>query len=123
MTATTTHADLDQFIGSYGQGWKVGLISEHVPAFLAAGGTVRQASRGGHWAVVDGRAYRVLCSELVQVETEDGPISGRCGQVALVEGSCEAHAEEREQWMALSEAERRFYEQQDCDDRLMGYAL
>lgn len=41
---------------------------------------------------MDGKAIPVVCSEIVQVDTEDGPVSGRCGVNALdVTGTCDAH--------------------------------
>lgn len=90
FTTTTAPA---QFIGSYGQNWNAGLLSEHVASFVAAGGTVRGAASGSGaaWAVVDGVAYPVVCSEIVEVHTEDGPMSGRCGARATVDGLCAHH--------------------------------
>lgn len=93
MRHLTTSTEPATFIGAYGQNWRSGLISEHLDLFVRAGGTHR-ASRSGSagWAVVDGKAYPVLCSELVRIDTEDGPQSGRCGSPALeATGTCEAH--------------------------------
>ena len=104
--------DADDMIGAYGAGtsewaedgehfvvYRTGLLSEHVPAFVAAGGTVRDAASGSgrSWAVrsFDRLAIPVVCSEIIPVMTEDGPSDGRCGLDALVEGSCEGHAAER----------------------------
>ncbi len=83
----------DRFIGSYGQTWRPALISEHLDLFIQAGGTHRPAnSTGAGWAVVDGVAYPVVCSEIVRVDTEDGPVSGRCGHNALAAtGTCDYH--------------------------------
>lgn len=97
----------EQFIGSYGSDWKWGVLFDHLEAFDAAGGEVRGASSGTGrvWAIVDRRAYPVVCGELIRVDTEDGPISGRCGLPIEVGPSCEAHAELIAQWQAQSEAE------------------
>lgn len=91
LTTTTAPAD---FIGMYGQTWREGLLSEHLDLFVRAGGTHRASRNGGAgWAVLDrGRAVPVVCSEIVRVDTEDGPVSGRCGANALeATGTCDAH--------------------------------
>jgi hypothetical protein len=107
------------FIGSYGSTWRAGVISEHVPAFVAAGGQVRPAASGSglSWAVMtdaNGWALPVVCSALVAVYTEDGAQTGRCGADATVDGSCPGHAEEAASWLAASEAERVRWEK-DAD--------
>lgn len=90
LTTTTTPAD---FLGMYGQTWRQGLLSEHLDLFVRAGGTHRPSrSLGAGWAVVDGKAWPVVCSEIVRVDTEDGPVSGRCGANALARtGTCDRH--------------------------------
>lgn len=89
----TTTTDVDRFIGSYGPRWRAGLLSEHLDLFVRAGGTHRPSrSTGAGWAVIEGKAYPVVCSELVWVDTEDGRIDGRCGELALdATGTCPAH--------------------------------
>jgi len=92
MRQLTTTTDPATFIGSYGQTWRSGLISEHLDLFVRAGGTHRPSrGTGAGWAVVEGRAYPVLCSEIIRVVTEDGAQSGRCGIPANANGSCDAH--------------------------------
>lgn len=90
LTTTTAPAD---FIGAYGQQWRQGLLSEHLDLFVRAGGTHRPSrSLGAGWAVIDGKAIPVVCSEIVRVDTEDGPVSGRCGANALdATSTCDAH--------------------------------
>lgn len=111
-------AKLDQFIGLYGQAYRAGLLSEHVEMFREAGGVVRPAASGSgaHWAVVDGsNVYPVVCSELIVVDTEDGPVSGRCGYLAELEGACERHGAILADWAAQSEAEAVAWERaRDC---------
>lgn len=89
----TTDTDPERFIGSYGQTWRSGLLSEHLDLFRRAGGTHRPSrNAGAGWAVIDGKAVPVVCSEIVRVDTEDGPVSGRCGANALdATGTCHAH--------------------------------
>lgn len=89
---TTTTAPQD-FIGLYGDRWKEGLLSEHLELFIAAGGVHRPSrSDGAGWAVIDRRAVPVVCSEIVEVWTEDGRMDGRCGANALAaSGTCPAH--------------------------------
>lgn len=82
-----------RFIGRYGQTWRDGLLSDHLDLFVRAGGTHRPSrSHGAGWAVIDGKAFPVVCSEIVRIDTEDGLVSGRCGANALAAtGTCEAH--------------------------------
>lgn len=99
---------MERFIGMYGQDWRAGLLSEHVDAFIEAGGEVREAASGTGkaWAVIGGKAYPVVCAEIVEVATEDGPMSGRCGHPATAEfGACETHAAVIAQWARQSEAQ------------------
>lgn len=92
-TYLTTETDPETFIGAYGQQWRAGLLSEHLDLFVRAGGTHRPSrSLGAGWAVIGTKAYPVVCSEIVRVDTEDGPVSGRCGANALARtGTCERH--------------------------------
>lgn len=85
---------LEQFIGNYGNAHRSGLISEQVDLFVRAGGEIRKGNAHMGWAVIEGKAYPILCSEVVRIDTEDGPVSGRCGQFALpVSGMCACHEE------------------------------
>lgn len=97
-TYLTTDTDPARFIAGYGPDWKAGLLSEHLDLFQRAGGEHRMSDTGGAgWALVEAPdggwiAYPVVCSELVQVWTEDGPTSGRCGAPAIhATGTCYAH--------------------------------
>lgn len=93
-TYLTTETDPDRFVGSYGPRWRSGVISEHLGLFVRAGGTHRPSNGdGAGWAVMsDGTAVPIVCSELVRVDTEDGPVSGRCGENAIdATGTCYAH--------------------------------
>lgn len=112
MLSTATPPD--RFIGAYGPRWRSGLISEHLELFKAAGGVHRPSnSDGAGWAVIGGEAFPVVCSEIIEVWTEDGRQSGRCGEYALAEtGACEPHSEERAAWIAMSEAERVHWERE-----------
>lgn len=92
-TYLTTETPADRFVGAYGQTWRAGVLSEHLDLFRRAGGTHRPSrSTGAGWAVVDGKAFPIVCSEIVRVDTEDGPVSGRCGANALeATGTCDYH--------------------------------
>lgn len=58
--------------GMYGPHWTQGVLSEHVTEpTLTHDGTVFVFAEGALWPV--------LCSELVEIHTEDGTIVGRCG--------------------------------------------
>ncbi len=96
-----------EFVGGYGPDWTRGVLSEHLESFVKAGGTWKRARSGSGqvWAIVEGKAYSFVCSEIVPIDTEDGVVAGRCGQVATVEGSCEHHAEQRAFWRTQTDAE------------------
>lgn len=87
--------DDPEFGGGYGYIYRAGLASDHVEAFVAAGGTIRPAASGSglHWAVIpSGRTVPVVCSEIIPIITEDGRSDGRCGDDATVDGLCAGHA-------------------------------
>lgn len=88
-----TNTDPQVFVGAFGPRWRAGVLSEQLDLFKRAGGVHRPSrSLGAGWAVIEGKAYPVVCSELVRVDTEDGPVSGRCGENALdATGTCAYH--------------------------------
>jgi hypothetical protein len=97
-TFLTPATSPERFVGKYGTDWRDGVLSEHLDLFKRAGGAHRPSpSDMAGWALVthdDGTtvAYPVVCSELIEVFTEDGRQSGRCGHPALDEtGTCPAH--------------------------------
>lgn len=88
---TTTAPEM--FLAGYGPRWTTGLLSEHLDLFVQAGGEFRPGASRLGWAVVDRKAYPVVCSEIVRIDTEDGPMSGRCGAPAEADhGRCDSHA-------------------------------
>lgn len=71
-----------------------------------------------------------LCPDLVMVDTEDGPVSGRCmapivtvtvpadprygdTEPETVAFACEGHSQERLGWRAMSEPERAAWERRE----------
>lgn len=85
-----------------------GIISEHLHAAQVP--TRRLA--GGRWvAVIDGYAVPVLCPDVIAINTEDGPGTGRCGDYVDAEGGlCEGHHRQVKAWLALSEPEKAAWE-------------
>lgn len=118
-TNTSRRHTLDSLTSGYGRAWKPGILTEHVHLL---GDSVRVAvtTAGRTWAYPagGGKAVPVVCSELIEVRTEDGPIVGRCGiQVLHDRFACEGHADERDHWSNLSEMERAEIERrEDADD-------
>lgn len=99
-TYLTPATDLDRFVGAYGTTPRWGILSEHMETFTRAGGVhLPSPTDLAGWLLVpadaadgDTIAYPVVCSELVEVWTEDGRASGRCGHPALeATGTCPAH--------------------------------
>ena len=108
FTSTTTP---EQFIGSYGPTYRSALVVDHTDLFVAAGGRIHVGLHAT-WAMVPGwQAFPVVCGEIVRIDTEDGPISGRCGCNVVGDlGACQGHAEERDGWLAMDESERCAWE-------------
>ena len=120
FTATTP---AEEFIGQYGnatvrdeEGYAVvvgrrSLLIDHTDLFAAAGGTIR-VGRHATWAVLPGgKAVPVVCGDLIPIQTEDGPSDARCGANVVGDlGACAGHAEERQEWRAMSEPERAAWE-------------
>lgn len=103
-------------IGSYGHAWRVGVVSDHVAWAERVGARIVRGALAT-WVVDDeasGRAYPVLCGDIVEIDTEDGPIDGRCGLLAVDQDelACEGHAVERRAYLAMCEAERAYLERE-----------
>jgi hypothetical protein len=79
--------------GVYGRGpFTTGIISEHVDLALRAGFTLHTGVDGDYLKDAEGDTALVLCSELIEVVTEDGRESGRCGiPVIPDQWACEGH--------------------------------
>lgn len=86
---------LEDLQGSYGQGWRQGILTDHAGLATEAGAVVRIPRHGKATYLVPakgGAAIPVLCGEIVMIHTEDGPIDGRCGNdVPGGAFTCEAH--------------------------------
>lgn len=96
--------------GCYGQDWAQGILADHVGLAEAHGYRVVTLTRTRRLVTEDGLTWPVVCGSFVEVDTEDGPITGRCGVVATLDGECEAHAAQHAAWDELSEAERAYDE-------------
>ncbi len=85
------------------------ILSDHVGR-----NDLRVLASGTVVALVDGRVARVLCSEIVMVATEDGPMDGRCkGPVEMGDIlACRGHASQIRGWRAQSELETVAWEQE-----------
>lgn len=98
-------------VGHYGRNFdSQGVLAEEV------GGAPAHQLPGGTWVYVqpDGRASKILCSELIATVTEDGPSDGRCGQPVDQDKpfACTGHAEIIEEWRGQNEAERAQWERE-----------
>lgn len=87
-----TARGLDAWTGMYGPTWRQGILSDHVHLAIEGGATERRSASGRRFYVTqDGRTEPVLCSELVEVWTEDGCTGGRCGRYATDGVTCDGH--------------------------------
>ena len=105
-------------VGMYGPfPYIEGVISEHLRGLevrtLAGGRIVALVPEGKRV-----RAWPVLCSELIWINTEDGRMDGRCGCYVSESGyACEGHAQERQSWNDMSELEKYHWEMAREDER------
>lgn len=86
---------LDSYVAPYGPRWREGILIDHVEAAQRAGHVLVRTGSGHGWVrpAAGGRAIRVVCGEIVRIDTEDGPVSGRCGTPVLLDAAvCEGHA-------------------------------
>ena len=70
--------------GNYGPRWTEGILTDHLDAAVEAGLQLRAQSDGT--AILtnsDGDSWQLVCSDVVLIATEDGPITGRCGEPAI----------------------------------------
>ena len=76
---------LDGIVGNYGPNWTEGVLTEHIGRLAEAGlGTIVDADGSVHVYDSDtDEAVLLVCSELVEIQTEDGRIIGRCGKAAI----------------------------------------
>jgi len=91
--ALTGAALLDSFTGAYGQAWKAGVLSDHAARAREAGLVIRTLSNGSTWvyATGGGRAVRLVCSEIIWIDHEDGRSDGRCGLPTVDGFRCAGH--------------------------------
>jgi hypothetical protein len=85
----------DDYCGAYGPDRRHGILSEHVYVADALGLVAdRHPLPDGGTRIVftTGEHALELCSELVELVTEDGPTIGRCGQPATDGPFCPPHA-------------------------------
>lgn len=91
-----------------------GIIHEHLHA---AGLEAHVIADGRQIVALDGKIVPVLCSQLIMVNTEDGPGTGRCGTPLRGDAwACPGHTAEMEGWMAMSEAEKAAWERRHDEE-------
>lgn len=86
-------ADYEQ---RYGPNWEHQVVLvDHVGDAIDAGATLRVPENGLREYVVmpDGRAVPVGCGDIIEIRTEDGPSTGRCGiPIAAGARACPGHS-------------------------------
>ena len=101
-------------IGTYGPDFdRQGVATDHVHDALDAGYVVRVAATGRTYLApaTGGTAVPVVCGELIQVFTEDGPMSGRCGLPVLNDDcACPGHAAQIAAWRSQSSYDEALWE-------------
>lgn len=111
---------LQRATGAYGPNNRVGVLSEHLDLALRTGLVARRLP-GSTWVYDPDqpgeRAVPVVCSELVPIWTEDGRVTGRCGELAGPStGMCHTHADIVEGWRNQSEEDLIEWERRQYDD-------
>jgi hypothetical protein len=106
-------------VGLYGPDWQHGVLSEHL--HMVPENLVRRLASGTLVVNVDGSAVPVVCSELVRLNTEDGPVDGRCGGRVTASGyACEGHERQLAEWHAMSEMDTMIWERRQDELTAMG---
>jgi hypothetical protein len=111
---------LDDFTGAYGSSWRTGVLVDHLGTALEAGMLAHASPRGYAYVTgpKGGHSVPVLCGEIVEIWTEDGPTDGRCGcLVKAGEGACPGHWAGILSWRNASEYERCAIERKEEMDR------
>lgn len=99
--------NLQEATGAYGPAWETGVLVDHAHRLVDA--TVRVFASGAVYAVPSGGGapVPVVCGDLIELHTEDGPMSGRCGApVDGDRGACAGHADEQDRYRSMSEIDR-----------------
>lgn len=110
--AHTTYNAVEAAAGAYGPTWRRGVATDHLYLVIDAGAVVH-ISPSGRTYVQEGReCLPVLCGEVIEIATEDGPMSGRCGEYVYDNDlACPGHAAQIWAWRGESEYERFLAEQ------------
>lgn len=112
----TTRTDINDIAGLYGRAWKLGILLEHIGHLIGTGTLFLRYDAEGFASIRQGdTVIPVACGDIIEIPTEDGPITGRCGlpvhrDVVKTYGSCEGHAGERQAWEAMTEREKAHWE-------------
>lgn len=118
MTTNTNRPALLDFAGRYGRAWVEGVIAEHICHLEGTGAFTLRFDADGFVSVrQDDTVLPLLCGDIIEVPTEDGPISGRCGlpvhrDVVRTVASCPGHAGERARWASMSGWEQAAWEKE-----------
>jgi hypothetical protein len=113
---------IEDLTGVYGPRYRQGVCTDHVfHAVQDAGAQIKVLT--SHRVVLTGpqggKTYPVLCGELVNIDTEDGPVDGRCGEFAFAPKGedgpwgCPGHVAQQLAWAELSESEKAYREYQE----------
>lgn len=107
--STQTHAT--DLVGYYGEDFTAGILAEHL--HLADPDLVRTLASGTLVVNVDGAAVPIVCGDVIELRTEDGPVSGRCGLPVDPRhgGACTGHARQHDYWHSMSQLDTLIWEQ------------
>ena len=89
----TSTATLWELTGLYGQSWREGVILDHLGLAEASPHIkIHHTPTGRVWLYPTGggQAVPLVCAEIIEVWTEDGRSSGRCG-APLTHDECPVH--------------------------------
>ena len=97
MKKHLTHTfQLDDLVGSYGPDWRTGVCADHEHLWAGRHGKLPSGRR--ILIDLDGTFERVVCGEIIWIDTEDGRIDGRCGaDVPGNDWACPGHHRDRDE--------------------------
>ena len=111
LTATADPADL---AGRYGDPPQTGVLVDHLRLFTGRQSVDADGNRVLLSPYGPADNHPVLCAEVIEIATEDGPATGRCGlNVADGDWACRGHQAAIDDYRRQSEAERAYWERRD----------
>lgn len=110
MRHLTHETPAARLVGYYSEDFTAGILAEHL--HLVDPELVRTLASGTLVVNVDGSPVPVVCGDIIELHTEDGPVSGRCGHPVDPRhgGACTGHARQHDYWNSMAAQDSLIWE-------------